>query len=261
MMKTIFLCLALVPVLLWPQPLAETPTPETVTKIIRVHNARPEKLVELVRPGTPATISANDALKAIVVRGKPSDVAALERTIRELDSASTTAASRNVELMVYMLSGSNAQPASSTAADKLPALAPVVKQLRAIFPYSDYQLLSTMLLRSGEGTKTSTNGLLKSFQSATGQNGVGSNYPTRYSVQYDSATVSPDEASPSIHLERFRFDAHLLMEISSSQVQNYDIGIQTDVDLREGQKVVVGKSNIESTDSALFVILAARLVQ
>ena len=51
------------------------------------------------------------------------------------------------------------------------------------------------------------------------------------------------------------------MEISASQVQNYDIGIQTDVDLREGQKVVVGKSNIESTDSALFVILTAKLVQ
>ena len=172
-----YLSFALVPVLLWPQtPPAETPTPETVTKIIRVHNARPEKLVELLRPGTPAILSANDALKAIVIRGKPSDVAALERTIRELDSASTTAASRNVELMVYLLSGSNAQPASSTAADKLPALAPVVKQLRAIFPYSDYQLLSTMLLRSGEGTKTTTNGLLKSFQNAAGQNGVGGNY-------------------------------------------------------------------------------------
>jgi len=213
----------------------------------------------MVGGGTPATIRANDALKAIVIRGKPSDVEALEKTIRELDSASTTAASRNVELMVYLLSGSNSLPAPAGAADKLPALAPVVKQLRAIFPYNDYQLVSTMLLRSGEGTKTSTNGLLKSFQ-----NVPGGSYPSTYGIQYDAATVSPEEANPSIHLEKFQFNTRISISTgtgSAIQFQTFGIGIQTDVDLREGQKVVVGKSNIESTDSALFVILTARLVQ
>ena len=256
MMKTIFLFVALAPVLLWPQTSAEAPAPETITKIVRVHNARPEKLAELVIGGMPVIIRANDALKAIVIRGKPSDVAALEKTIRELDSASTTAASRNVELMVYLLSGSNSPPAPAGAAEKVPALAPVVKQLRAIFPYNDYQLVSTMLLRSGEGTKTSTNGLLKSFQ-----NGA---YPSTYAIQYDSATVSPEEANPSIHLEKFQFNTRISISAGTppaTQFQTFSIGIQTDVDLREGQKVVVGKSNIESSDSALFVVLTARLVQ
>jgi hypothetical protein len=258
MMKTILLYVTLTPVLLWPQTPTSVPTPDTVTKVIRVHNARPEKLAEMVSGG-PAIIHANDALKAIVVRGRPADVATLEQTIRELDTASTTRASRNVELMVYLVSGSSAMPPSSTPAEKLTALAPVVKQLRAIFPYNDYQLLSTMLLRSGEGSTSFSNGLLKPFQNAPG--GIA---PSVYSIRYNSATVSSDEANPTIHLREFRFDTRIAIVTGtapSTQFQTFSIGIETDVDLREGQKVVVGKANIESTDSAVFVILSAKLVQ
>jgi hypothetical protein len=258
MMKTISLYVILASVLLCAQTLPEAPAPE-VTKIIRVHNARPERLADMVRVGG-VVIHANDALKAIVIRGKAADVATLEQTIRELDTASTSAASRNVELMVYLVSGSSTMPPSSTPAEKLAVLAPVVKQLRAIFPYSDYLLLSTMLLRSGEGTSTSSNGLLKSFQNAPAIP------PTIYSIGYDSATVSPEAASPTIHLERFHFSTRIAIGTGPqvgtiTQFQNFDIGIQTHVDLREGQKVVVGKANIESTDSAIFVILSAKLVQ
>ncbi len=43
---------------------------------------------------------ADDPLKAIVLRGKPADVSALENTIRELDSNSSDRGSKNVELTV-----------------------------------------------------------------------------------------------------------------------------------------------------------------
>src|SRR5689334_19513515 len=100
MMRIILLSVMMTPVVLWPQ----TPQEAMVTKIVRVHNARPEKLAEMVSAGAPVSVRANDALKAIVIRGKPADVATLEQTIRELDTASTTMASRNVELMVYIVS-------------------------------------------------------------------------------------------------------------------------------------------------------------
>lgn len=38
------------------------------------------------------------------------------------------------------------------------------------------------------------------------------------------------------------------------------VATETDVDLREGQKVVVGKANLDNTDLALFIVLSARLV-
>ena len=258
MMKTILLSVMMTPVLLWPQtPTEPAPAAEAaVTKIVRVHSARPEKLAAMVSAGNVA-IRADDALKAIVVRGKPADVATVEQTIRELDNSSTPAASRDVELMVYLVSGSNAAPTPSTPAEKLPALAPVVKQLRAIFPYSDYQLLSTMLLRSGEGTGTASTGLLKPFQN--GNNG--STYPSTYAINFKDATISQEGGRPSIHLRQFHFSTRPFITVSATAGQNYDIGIQTDVDLPEGQKVVVGKANIESADSAIFVILSAKLMQ
>ena len=200
--------------------------------------------------GSPVEVRADDPLKAIVLRGKAADVNALENTIRELDSTSANSGSKNVELTVYLLSGTSSS--LSPAAESVPAaIAAVVKQLRAVFPYSNYQLLSTMLLRSGEGTPSSTDGLLKPF----GKAAEGSP-PSIYSVRYKAARISPDNAGPSIHLTGFHFQ----LRVPMAQTM-FDVGIDTDVDLREGQKVVVGKSNIESADSALFVVLIAKLVE
>jgi hypothetical protein len=255
MMKIILLSVMMTPVLLWPQTATTETSTADVTKVIRVRTPRPEKLAELVLGG-PVIIHANDALKAIVIKGKPADVAKVEQTIRELDTTSTTAASRNVELMVYIVSGSNAAPTSSTPAEKLAALTPVIKQLRAIFPYSEYQLLSTTLLRSGERSKTSSSGFLKGLQNAP------SLPPSFYSIEYNSATVSPEATNPTIHLEQFHFDTRIAVPTGpagSTNYQNVSVGIHTDVDLRDGEKAVVGNSNIESADSALFVILSAKL--
>jgi hypothetical protein len=247
MSKTILLFLCLLPALVWPQePAAEG---GAITKVVRVHTGA-RNLAALASGGSRVEVRADDVLKAIVLRGKPADVSALENTIRELDSASSNlGSSKNVELTVYLLSGS-----SSPAAESIPAaVTPVVKQLHSVFPYSNYQLLSTMLLRSGEGTPASTEGLLKAF----GNVAEGS-FPSSYSVSYRAARVSPDEAGPNIHLTEFHFG--LRVAIGSKGVM-FDVSIKTDVDLREGQKVVVGKSNIESADSALFVVLMAKLVQ
>jgi hypothetical protein len=237
--KNILLFLCLFPALARPQaPGAEG---GAITKVVRVHTGA-RNLAALASAG-PVDVRADDALKAVVLRGKPADVSALESIIRELDSASSNPASKNVELTVYVLNGSS----SSATEEKLPAVAPVVKQLHAVFPYSNYQLLSTMLLRSGEGTPASTSGLLKGFGN--------SNTPSHYTVSYRAARVSTDEAGPSIHLSSFHFV--LQVAIATSM---FDAGIDTDIDLRDGQKVVVGKSNIESVDSALFVVLVAKLV-
>jgi hypothetical protein len=242
MSKNILLFLCLFPALARPQgPGAEA---GAITKVVRVHNPAARNLAAVASGGSPVDVRADDQLKAIVLRGKPADVAALETTIRELDSNSEDRGSKNVELTVYLLSGSS----SSVAESNPPTVAPVVKQLRAVFPYTNYQVLSTMLLRSGEGTRAETSGLLKGFGNTT--------TPSQYTVSYKAVRVSAGEAGPSIHLTDFHFVLHLAIEPPLLFA-----GIETDVDLRDGQKVVVGKSNIENVDSALFLVLAARLVE
>jgi hypothetical protein len=99
--------------------------------------------------------------------------------------------------------------------------------------------------------------LLKPFQN--GNNG--SSYPSTYAITFKDATISQEGGRPSIHLGQFHFITRPFIAVSATGGQNYEIGIQTDVDLPEGQKVVVGKANIESADSAIFVILSAKLMQ
>ena len=56
----------------------------------------------------------------------------------------------------------------------------------------------------------------------------------------------------------------LRVPIASSpkgEFQYIDTGISTDVDIREGQKVVVGKVNMDGADRASIVVLAARVVE
>jgi hypothetical protein len=101
-----------------------------------------------------------------------------------------------------------------------------------------------MLVRSREGSKADSKGIMKAIGS--------SSHPSNYYLAYSDANVAPDSTKPTIHISNFRFNAVVSM--------GNEVGITTDVDLHEGQKTVVGKADIGSSDSALFVVLTARLV-
>ena len=46
-----------------------------------------------------------------------------------------------------------------------------------------------------------------------------------------------------------------------TSVDYMNTGIDQDVDVKEGQKVVVGRASLEGPEKALFLILTARVVQ
>src|SRR6478672_345058 len=112
MSKTILLFLCLFPALARPQ--APAGEAGTITKVVHVHTTNARSLAAVASGGSPVEVRADDVLKAIVLRGKPTDVSALENTIRELDSASSNLGSKNVELTVYVLNGSNSSSAPAT---------------------------------------------------------------------------------------------------------------------------------------------------
>jgi hypothetical protein len=146
-------------------------------------------------------------------------------------------------------------------------LAPVYKQLRAVFPYRSYQLLNTMLMRSGQNSEAGISGMMKALQ-----NNPDINMPATYSIHYEAATASGD-TSPVIHLAKFKFEARIpyvsgslkgkdgSIPYATTQFQQALIGIETNVDLREGQKVVIGTSNVEMASATLFLVVTARMVQ
>lgn len=229
--------LALSPMLLLAQDSNE------VTKVIHVRYARAEAIRDLVsRGGT--TVSANNGLRALVVHGPAASVASVEEAVKQLDVPPPNEQARDVEVTVYVI-GASAQaiPEERFAAD----LAPVIRQLRAVFPYGGYQLLDTMMIRSREGRESQSDGILKSFPS--GQNASLNHGYHVLCVLGDRNDTGSDR---TVRLERFAF---------TTRGENSEISIHTDFDLQDGQKVVVGNTNIDGGNSALFVVANAKFVQ
>jgi hypothetical protein len=231
-----------------------------VTRIVRVKGDA-KTLRDLACSSSYANCEASTTLRAIVVKGKESVVAQVEKSIQELDAMSSPAANtlnnRNVELTVYVLGGAM-QPFAGTDDAAGETLAPVVRQLRAIFPYSHYQLLSTMMMRSSLNTKADSFGIMGMRTSPE------ITRPSNYQLSFDSAKIAGDVAT-EIHLAKFSFRANVPYVWSSPgspgpQWAQAEVLVQTDVDLRESQKVVVGKANVANSDSCFFLVLSAKLM-
>lgn len=242
------------------QPASNSDQPTRATKVVRLRNGIAQKVAELIRPGTFVTVSADNLLNVIVLSGKLDEVTTLERTIHELDVPSEASISyqpKNIELTVNIISGSD--NVESMPGGQIPeTIMPVVKQLRAIFPYKSYQLLSSMLLRSSENATTSNNGVLKSLTNPGSYSA-----PNGYVVGYNRSTVSIEGGKAVVHLKDFLFKTTIQTPAAggnTTQTGPAEVGIRTDIDLREGQKVVAGKADAGNGGLALFVILTARLV-
>ena len=254
----IFVALAFFPAAVFSQSATSTGQPQRVTKVIRVHNEIPDKIARILAPGSPVMVTSDNTLGVVVVKGSPEDIATAEQTIKELDVPSAAISTANdIELIVYLIGGSNSSAATS---DSNPAaIQPVIKQLSAIFPYKSYDLVTTTLLRSQQGKSAHTSGIMNYKLSPEV-----SQHAATYGINYDSASVSSDRSKAVIHLEGFRFNAK--MGIAASTIPNttqyhiVDIGTKSDVDLREWQKVVIGKTDVASDGSAIFIVLTAKLV-
>jgi len=232
MMSKYALALALLPTLM---------LAEDVTKVIHVRYARAEALKEVLNNGG-ASVLANNGLKAVVVRGSAAFVAATEQAVKELDVPLPYELARDVELMVYVIGASpEATPDDKPTAD----IAPVIRQLKAVFPYGGYQLLDSMMIRSREGRQSQSDGILRSFSR-------GQAHPNPYHIRCNLGERNDEGSDRTIRLDRFSF---------GTQVPDTNVNIDANFDIQNEQKVVVGSTNIDGGNSALFVVVSAKFVQ
>ena len=217
-----------------------TTAPEKYTqKMIEVKNADAGRVARLVE-GPGLSVKFDTGMHVIVVRGPQEGVAAVEEMVRKLDVAPP-----NIELTVYLVSGS-----AQGSADDLPKeLAGAAKQLHALFPYTSYRLLESFVQRSRDGRDASTSGVLPGTKA-------------KYDFQFKSATVS---GGPSgvVHIDGMSLTLHTPTSTldKNGQVVYRSVGIRTDIDVREGQKAVVGKSSIDGTNDALILIVTAKVIE
>lgn len=226
-----------------PEPEAAPARPDLVTDIYEVRHADVERLASLI--GIFDVVVRSDRhVGALTLRGPKVSVEAALEALRRLDVAPEPTPS--VELTLWILLGSK-----TPDGDDLPeALRPVARQLEGTLGYAAFDLLDTVLVRTRDGGKVATGG---TFQ-ASGKLSV----PANYGMDVLRAEVIPGEgdAAPTVRLNQLQFSLYPVLEEDQT---GRHTSLQTDVEVREGQKVVVGKATTSPDNQGLILVVEARV--
>jgi hypothetical protein len=232
----------------------ENPTP-LEHKLFVLKYADPRKVQELLGM-LGAQAASNVELHAVSVAASHEAMPGIEEAIKKLDVPSP--APQNIELTAYYVVGNDSESAGSPVPKDLDN---VIVQLKNAFPFKAYHLLDTLTLRMRSGFGASEN---------SASEPVGT-YPIKTSIRIGNATVNADNST--VKVDRLHAGASVPIEIgrfqpgvggaatnpNNIQYSYQDLGLDADVDIKENQKVVVGRLSI-GKDQALFLVLTARVV-
>lgn len=190
-----------------------------------------------------ATVQSNSEFKTITVRDFPENLATMEEVIKRLDVPAAPRA--NIELHMHVLIASNAAGGGS---DMPAELRDVLTQLRGTLNYRNYELAASVVQRL-----TATDRLLQGSGTAEVPSGTSGtpNVSMPYEYYINNVSMTQDvSGGPNMRISEFSF----------STVSDKDRArIQTALNLRDGEKVVVGTASLRSR--ALVIVLTARLVK
>jgi hypothetical protein len=178
----------------------------------------------------------DSASATLVVRTTPALMPAVEEVVKELDAAAPSA--KNVELTFYILEATR-QPIADAA--PLPAeLQPAIAQLKSVFSYQGFRLLDTALIRSRSGEPAEASGQAQMDDSTTGYH---LNLQPSVSSESHPATIRID----NLHFQQWMKATH--------------VGFSATVDLKEGQRAVIGKTSMEGSRSAFILVASGKIVE
>ena len=176
----------------------------------------------------PAELSGRDNMHVLSVSAAPAVVAAIEETIKRLDVPPPP--TRSVEVTLYVLECSVSGDAGSLPQD----LQSVLVQLKKIFNYSGCGLARTLFARGADDSRLNA----EFNERAAGSYRLG-------------GRVDVDSSQPPV----IRLRGLNLTNISG--VQRGEIG--GDVELRDGQKVVLGRLGTTESGRDQIVVLTAKV--
>jgi hypothetical protein len=146
----------------------------------------------------------------------------------------------NLELTVYLVSG--LAEAQAAVKDEVPQdLAATLQQLRGVFAYKSYRLIDAVTLRGRNNGGAEVAGELPDY--------------SHYDFRYIRARISP-ETPHMVRLDGLRLE---IARRHADRVDNVAL-VSTDLDIRDGQKTVVGKSAVNGKD-ALFLVIVPKVVE
>lgn len=239
-MKRLLLALALLALPVMAQD-APKPAPRPIEKLVRLKYADPQKISRLLNYFG-VLMTWDSEMKVLAVHGTPEQIAAVEEAIKQLDVAG--AAPKNIELTVYFVVGSDRENLEGNPVPQ--DLQNVITQLKNAFTFKNYRMLDMLTLRTRSGVGAETTGQLSASQ-----------LPSLTTFKVRSASVGEDGA---IRIDGLHAGLRIIIASSQQKYDYADTGLSADVDVKEGQKVVVGRTSMAGPDKALFLILMAQVI-
>lgn len=224
--------------------MAQEPAKPQHARMIRLQHTEAGSVVSLVGPMAAkgaVTLAADAKLNIITLSGPPNAVAMIESFIQQID-----AAKKSIEVTAWVIVGEK-----EAVADKMPDdLQPVLKQLKSLFPFAGYRLAETAVVRGVAGQGSQTRGSLPNPAPV----------PQTYTFRYQRADLDSAGGEPTIGLKDVRFDTMVPYPTGAGKYQYMEASILSDVNLRSGQKIVLGKASAGLGKESLFLVLSARIV-
>jgi hypothetical protein len=166
---------------------------------------------------------------SLLIQGPSQQIDAVVAVLEALDVPSTRRGS-SFEVYGYLIAASQHEEGLEGIT---PALEPVTKQLADLFGYRGFRLLDTVFLLNRHGSEGRVDG---SFE-LDGKT-------TKFAFSFDRGRVLPDgDGQHTVRLDGL----HLITDAGAS--------LTTDVDVKEGQTVVVGKARLDVGEGALVLVI------
>ena len=227
---------------------AAQPAKPDVQRLFVLKYADPSQVANLLRVFD-ASATPNTSFHALAVRANPEAMAAIEEAVKRLDVPA--AAPHDVDLTAQLVLGAETQEQSGGALPK--DLDAVVTQLKQAFPFKVYGLLDVLTLRTrtGQNSQTTTS----SSGGAVQVNGQPWNVDSHLNI----GSINLDGDGPTIRIDNFQMGSRVSFSNSPSNIAWHELNLRTDLDIKEGQKVVVGRLGI-NPNQALFVVVTAKIL-
>ncbi len=233
------------------KPAAAEPTPDYDAVIIPVKTLTGDSFDRLVKLLSvfDARLRSDDKLRVIVVYAPKDVVDKMRKVVAALDQPGSEAAiGRNIEMTLTFLKCSTKTPAQASV---LPAdMEAVARQLRAATQYKDIEMLDTIPLHLQEGKDTQ-----ESLRLPSGNPGN----PATGQIHIHPEGVTRKDQGRYVRFSNLQLGFRIPYGTGPA-FQYMDVGFTTSGDFLEGQKTVLGKVSGVDDDSAIFVVVALKVL-
>ena len=220
---------------------------EEITKVVDIRYADITRISSLIPVSNSVTMRIDPSGKFVVFRGEKLLVESMEEVLKRIDVAPV-----NVELVFELLAGSKL---SGKTVEVPQALNGVVKEMKALFGFQTVSLIDTIDLRVQEGREADSSGLLTSMMEDK------SGPKATYQLHVRQVVANGSKGSRQIRIGEVRFGGKIPMIDAKGNFQLYENSIHTGLDIKEGQRVVVGKVGLDPSSNPFFLVVSAKVVE